>query len=519
MQSSHYEKAITYLNDLIKVDAGNLNFLKMRSDAFIKTDQFYLALYDLAKLVEAEPQNKISLLNFGVSLLRCNKVSEALEIFQSLLELEPNNFGAHINLCEVYQRLDRPSDHLKTAFKAVKLDPLNSMGYVNLGSALGDLKMLADSREAFLTAITLDPQNFNAKVNLALQDLGLGNLDVAISTFEALLNSGNLSQDNEAFLRWISSSAYLQTGQLEKGWFNYEFGFGLVIGAKGSRSLEKFPEPKWRGEDISGKTLIVIREQGLGDEILFSTCYIDLEELNQYIIVKCDPRLLDIFQRTYPKLNFISDKVTLEISDKSKAYQIGAGSLMGIFRKKITDFDRPIKFLTPDSILKAEYKTRLSAYSSKKLVGICWRSGMLLATRNSGYSALTDWGNLLKNTSLQFVNLQYGDCEDEILDAEKKFGVKILRWSDTNLRDDLERFIALASNLDAVVSVSSAPAPLAGAAGIKTFILSDSYSWIFLGEKTKYPWFPNNEFFVPNTNYPHFLDYLSNISTSIENQT
>jgi ADP-heptose:LPS heptosyltransferase len=192
---------------------------------------------------------------------------------------------------------------------------------------------------------------------------------------------------------------------------------------------------------------------------------------------------------------------------------------MGIFRKKITDFYKPIKFLKPDPILEKEYKTRLSAYSSKKLVGICWRSGMLSATRNSGYSALTDWGKLLNNTNLQFVNLQYGDCEDEILEAEKKFGVEILRWSDTDLKDDLERFIALASNLDAVVSVSSAPAPLAGAAGIKTYILSDSYSWIFLGEKTKYPWFPNNEFFVPNKNYPHFLDYLPNISTSIENQT
>lgn len=519
MNSAEYQKAINYLSLLIKNEAKNLELLKTRSDAYFKTNQFNLALIDLAKLVEAEPQNQISLLNFGVSLLRCNKLNEALEIFLHLLEIDSENFGAHINLCEVYQRLDRPSDQLSAAVKAVGINPRSPLAYVNLGSALGDLGMLTESRESFLTAVTLDPTNFNANVNIAITDLSAGNISGAISTLESLLTTRSLSPDEEAFVRWISSSAYLQTGQLEKGWFNYEYGFGLVIGAKGTRSLEKFPEPKWRGEDLTGKTLIVLREQGLGDEILFSTCYVDLEELNVNVIVQCDSRMLDLFQRTYPKLNFVPDKVTLEISDKSKVFQIGAGSLMGIFRKKITDFGRSIKTLNPDPLLEMEFRNRLSVYKQKKLVGICWRSGMLLVSRNSGYSALTDWGDLLKNPNFQFVNLQYGECEEEILAAEQKFGINILRWSDTDLKNDLERVVALAKNLDAVVSVTSAPAPISGATGVKTYILSDSYSWLFLGETNKYPWFQNNEFFVPQNSKTHFLDYLPHIATSIENLT
>ena len=517
MESGQFLKAITYLSDLIKKESNNLDLLKARSDAYIQTDQFVLALNDLAKLVEAEPNNHISLLNFGVSLLRCNKTTEALEIFLHLLELDPKNFGAHLNLCEVYQRLDRPSDQLSVAVKAVAINPQNAMAYVNLGSALGDLKMFAESREAFLTAIALDPCNFNANVNIAMNDLNLGNYYESIASLEKLLNSGSLSVYEEAFIRWTISSAYLQTGQLEKGWLNYEYGFGLVLGPKGGRSLEKFPEPKWRGQDLSGKTLIVLREQGLGDEILFSTMYSELEELNTNIIVQCDARLIDIFQRTYTKLNFVPESVQLQISDESKVFRMAAGSLMGFFRKKITDFNRPIKFLLPDQNMVLNLKNRLSAYKNKKLVGICWRSGKLLASRNDFYSVLTDWGDLLRNPKLQFVSLQYGDCENEILDAEEKFGIKIIRWPDIDLKNDLEHVFALIKNLDAVVSVTSAPAPMAGAVGTKTYILSSRYDWVFLGEKKNYPWFPNNEFFVPQQDNSHFIDFLPEIGVSIEN--
>jgi len=476
MESGEYKKAISYLTELISREPNNIVFLKTRSDAYIKTNQFSLGLGDFAKLVEAEPNNKISLLNFGVCLLRTNKINEALTIYEHLLELDPNNFGVLINLCEIYQRLDRTSDQLSVAVKAIGINPQSPVAYVNLGAVLGDLKRWAESREAFLIAVALDPTNFNALINLAMNELNLGNLTVAISAFEEFLNSGKLSYDEEAFVRWTSSSAYLQAGQLEKGWFNYEYGFGLVIGAKGSRSLEKFPEPKWRGEDLLNKTLIVIREQGLGDEVLFSTCYVDLEELNANVIIKCDSRLLDIFQRTYTKIKFVPETVKLNVSDDSKVFNIGAGSLMGIFRKKITDFNRTIKFLLPDPILELDYAEKLAAYKKKKLVGTCWRSGMLLSSRNDHYSVLTDWGELLKNPNFQFVNLQYGECEAEILEAEKKFSINILRWSDTDLKNDLERVIAIMKNLDAVVSVTSAPSPIAGAVGIKTYILSPTYN-------------------------------------------
>jgi hypothetical protein len=100
-----------------------------------------------------------------------------------------------------------------------------------------------------------------------------------------------------------------------------------------------------------------------------------------------------------------------------------------------------------------------------------------------------------------FVNLQYGDCEAELIEAEKKHNVEIIRWSDVDLKNDLESVFAIMSNLDAFVSVGTAVVPFAGAVGLKgvVMLLDD---WVSLGSKEIYPWFPNiRSIVLPRTDY------------------
>jgi len=123
------------------------------------------------------------------------------------------------------------------------------------------------------------------------------------------------------------------------------------------------------------------------------------------------------------------------------------------------------------------------------LVGICWRSGLLRVQRNESYSGLPDWKPLLQRNDIQFVNLQYGDCEDELTAIEQELNISILRWPDIDLKDDLEAVIALIDQLDIVVTVGTAVSSLAGAVGKKCLLLAKR-SWIFLGETERYPWYP-----------------------------
>ena len=148
-------------------------------------------------------------------------------------------------------------------------------------------------------------------------------------------------------------------------------------------------------------------------------------------------------------------------------------------------------------------------------MGICWRSGFLDITRNEGYSVLTDWQDLLTQPNMVFVNLQYGDCEAELLEAEQKFGIKILRWNDTDLKNDLERVIALMNNLDAVVSVNSAPFALGGASGVNTFMLTAEGLWTMFGQKEKFPWYKSVTPITYRISDEHVLKGLKIVAKSI----
>jgi hypothetical protein len=79
--------------------------------------------------------------------------------------------------------------------------------------------------------------------------------------------------------------------------------------------------------------------------------------------------------------------------------------------------------------------------------------------------------------------LQYGPCEEELQDIEKKLGCKIIRWEDTNLQTDLEAVAAIIENLDVVCSVGTAVAQISGAVGAHTLLCADSYNWTSFGTK------------------------------------
>jgi len=144
-------------------------------------------------------------------------------------------------------------------------------------------------------------------------------------------------------------------------------------------------------------------------------------------------------------------------------------------------------------------KEKLAPYRQKTLVGISWRSGVLKIERNNNYTNLLDWKDLLNRQDLQFVNLQYGDCEEEILQVEQLLGIQILRWPDIDLRNNLEAVLALISELDCVCSVGTAVSSIAGSAGVPTLLLLQK-SWVLLGQTDIYPWYSNVKPFVVGHN-------------------
>jgi tetratricopeptide (TPR) repeat protein len=461
----------------------------------VRRSKFDLAVRVFAKWTEVTPNNPEPWSNLGLCLARQRKIDEARDILEYALEINPSYLPAINNLSEVYQQLGDHDRQLKNCLLAVNQDPKSALAFNNLGTAFVDMGMFEEAKHAFQTCLLLDPSSFEAGFNLAKIASREGDNLHALQYLEkAKIDYQGKSSRQADLLDLQLGIEYLICGRLKEGWELYEKGFSSDIPASLARAPRReFMVPTWNGQNLlPNEKLMVWREQGIGDEIRFATLLPELEKIGGQIIIECDHRLVDTFQRSFPTFYIRASPTNPEciISREESDYdfQIPIGSLPAYYMQSPTVFDRLGGFLQPSVYQTEKFARRLSAFVGVKKIGICWRSHKLSATRNKNYTALEDWHEILSARNALFVNLQYGDCENELLDAEHKNGIKILRWDDIDLKDDLDAVLGLMQNLDLVISPSTAVVPLAGAIGRKTIFVGHP-TWAMLGEKERYPWF------------------------------
>jgi tetratricopeptide (TPR) repeat protein len=485
-----YQQCISTVDKVIALDPINIQALLIRSEAFLRLEEYQKALPDLAKVIEIDNKNLKALNNFAVALLKEKKYHESKDIFEYLLELDPKNLNAKINLCNIFQALNEPENALRTAFSAIEIDLTSAPAFNNLGTALGELSMSKEAREAYLTAVQLDPNYLPAIINLAEVEAKFENFNKSIELYEKILSNDDISKNERDLINYYVSYSYLAVGNLVEGWRRYEFGLNPYLLKGAQRSTRKFHQKRWDESLSELGTLLIWTEQGIGDEVLFSTCLNDLYDSELKVIVECDHRMVAIYQRTYPRFQFRPQLVGLDgypiLNDFD--FHCPIGSLPKVFRQSFNDFNRVKRKFVIDIEKDNLTLDLLSKYKNKKLVGISWRSGVLNLMRNESYSSLLDWKDLLLLEDCQFVNLQYGDCEQEITLVEEKLGIKILRWKDIDLKNDLEMVFALINKLDFVVSVDTAASVFSGILNVKTFLLMRK-TWVLLGQTFTYPWF------------------------------
>jgi len=499
--SGRYEHAISNLEKLLADEPSNTEYLLLMGETLLRNEQFNKAVQYFAKVVEKDNQNIRALNNFGAALVRNRQLEEAKDILLYALELAPQNVDLYTNLGSVYQGLSQPEKSLEVAFKVIELNPSWFMAYNNLGCALGDLQQFNDAKEAYKTALALNPNYVPAIINLAQLEIKSGNHLIGVKLYEDALKLKNITLGETDLVKYYLSNSYLLLGDLKNGWDYYDYGFSKLLPPGAYRSRRVFSQPAWTGNADERKPILVWREQGVGDEILFSTCLGDLHDLNLNIILECDPRLIAIYQRTYPKFRVRQESINSDFTPQFNdfEYQIAIGSLPRYFRRNIGNFDTKPYLWKPLPESVSLVKERLAPYKNKILIGICWRSAKLSIERNLNYTALQDWASLLSYPNYKFVNLLHGDCEAEINAIENLLNIQILRWSDINLKDDLETVLALTSELDCVVSIGSAVSVIAASAGVNTLVLLQR-SWVLLGNSENYPWYPNVRAFTVEVN-------------------
>lgn len=373
-------------------------------------------------------------------------------------------------------RLEEAEEILKAAIPELPglLDPL--LVYANIQRRFGRLDAARRELEALAAKF---PQEAMTRLNLAMCLMALGLKDKALPEADRALE---LSPGDEV-IRYNRCLLYLQAGRLREAWAD----FGLRFSQPGHPPRLELPFPFLSPDDrLEEQSVLIWPEQGIGDQLTFSSAYADLIERAKAVEILTYPKLDGLLRRSFPQARII-----LHPRESQATCHLAAGDLFALFRNRIEEFpNRP--YLRADEARMSEFRQRLEAMGPGLKIGIGWRSTKVSTERLLHFfSDLMPWGPILKTPGVTFINLQPKAEPLELAAASKTFGCRIETFDDVDLFDDLDRTAALMGALDLVISNGSANAILAGAIGLPVwmFYYADAH-WNRLGTD-RIPWVPS----------------------------
>ena len=409
--------------------------------------------------------------------------AQAIEHYLRIVELRPGDAAAHTTLCLA---LHETADYERARHhgeRAIAINPKLPEAHHNLGLVLRELGDPARAVQHFQQALDLNPRA-EMVAGLAHAYRDLGRLQEAIASYDRALR---IKPDlGDAIIN--RAYAHLLKGDYGTGWTEFEERFR----ATGTKVREFGAPPRWNGETLQGKTILVHAEQGLGDEILFASCLPDLIAQAGRVIVECSHRLESLFRRSFPRAivrGGKKDDATDWIMPHAPVhFQLAIGSLPRWFRPDRAAFPAAGGYLLADPRGVDEWRTRLGG-KNKRAIGLSWRGGGP-KTRGHLRSVALEMLNPLLEQDAVFVSLQHGAEPQELEGARGR--VRVFPGVSEN-PDDLAALIVA---LDLVVSVDNTTVQLAGALGQAVWVLlSASPEWRYGSSGKTMPWYPSARLF------------------------
>ncbi|MBF0268277.1 MAG: tetratricopeptide repeat protein [Alphaproteobacteria bacterium] len=478
---------------VLDVDPLNLHALTLLGSILCETGQRADGLAHLARAFDLAAHDATVALAYGKALREEEKFTEAEAVLAKAAELAPEDGGIlaeHGMSLRDLMRLDEAEARLRAA---VALPSGGPRKYAGLGLILFETGRPDESAAFMSQAAKLIPDDPEILTHLALALQDLGRAFEAESLFRRVLELAPQGDHEEARRQrgvYTGNLALnlLSLGKIAEGWDLFE---ARAAFPNWKRSQRRYPAPLWSGQRYDGQTLLAWREQGLGDEIRMGSCVRQLAQLGGQLVLDCDSRLEALYRRSFPD---ISVREAGPHGDLKFDLHVPIASLPRFFRRRLEDFPGPVAYLKPDPILVEKWQARLAALPGKIKAGICWKTGVTASHRLWNISSLESWRPLLSMQDVAFVNLQYGDCEEELRAAEAAQGITVHRWPDLDLRNDLENIVALIKALDLVITVGTAVNDLAGSVGCDTWLILKTPHYDMMGTD-RYPWYPATRVF------------------------
>lgn len=488
MQQQHGDAA----NPALAAEAETARKTEL-ANSYFKTGDYVAALDIYQDILSANPIDKNALFGAGNVAAATGQPEAAVALYQTLLQIDPDSVEVINNLGSVLRKMGRHAESIDIVREAINRYPQEARLWHNIAATLSQRHEPGDIDNAILfyeEALRLDPSLPEPFSNYAMLQCILGNGEKGLELHRKALE---LAPDNRQ-LQLNYAVDLLATGHIQEGWQHYEARLqrGMAQAIDYRHGL-----PRWHGEDLSGKVILVSGEQGLGDQIFFANCLPDVAARAKQVTLDVEARLVPLFRRSFPGIRVHASTSTGEDGNivytydwltEKHDYACPVGSLPLYLRPKLEDFPATGGYLKADAQRIDSWRKRLGKLGAEPKIGICWRSGLRTPDRRRFYTELAEWGPILTMPGLRFVNLQYDDCAEELAAAAKAFGVTIQNLTDVDQRNDLDETAALISALDLVITAPTAVQAMAGALGVPTLLLGAS--WLSLGTD-RFPFQPS----------------------------
>ena len=420
------------------------------------------------------------LFNEGTRQMSAGRGAEAEACFREALGLEPELAQAHTNLALLLETDGRLAEAERHYRRAIALSPDRGNAHLNLGVLLAGLKRFGEAEASYLRALELLPDSAAVWSNLGVLQTCLKREREAESSYRRAIRL-----DPDYRLAYFNLSyLLLRQGRFEEGWFCLEKRDWYL-------ELEKHVHcPRWRGEPLQGRSLLIGFEAGHGDMIQLCRYAALLKERGAArISMICHPALKTLLA-TLPSLDevFAYDET---FSTSHWDFWTPPFSIAYHCRTRLDSIPAEIPYLIADAALVESWSSTVAGecLASELRVGLVWKGSV--GFENDADRSLPDLRTLVSLGTVpgvRYFSLQKGAGEDEA--ASPPAGLPVVNLG-PRIRDFADT-AAILTNLDLVICVDTAVAHLAGALGKRCWLLLPDYKtdWRWMTKRSDSPWYP-----------------------------
>ena len=480
-RQNRYDACIKEVKSKLKKFPNSLHLLNYQAMAYSALKRDKEALESYQKIIKKDPSLAGPYYNMGIILKRNGRVEEAIDSYNKAISLKPDYVQAYNNLGVLYKDNEKYENAITMFMKAKELQPDHQNSYYNLALIKKEQGLDEEAVELLLKVLDINPEHNRAKYRISITKFDNGLLEESKKYLQEILLSDEKHEGAAKYLAFIA----LKQVRFQEVWKYYEYRWKVSPGNKEIWPFED--KPLWKGE--KGSKVVLWREQGIGDDIIFLSLAPEVKKMCETLSVYVDPRLHSLCRRAMPEIDFFKDME--ELKEVESDYHLPMGSVPGVIRNDISDFDRTVTGYLKTDPQRVEALRKELGLDGKVVIGISWKS--LSSTFQTKSIQLRDMERIFTGLDIVLVNLQYGDIDEEIREFKEATGIDVLQCASVDNREDLDGLAALIEVCDLVVSTTNVTVHMAGALAKETWVLLPyvaNFWWLL--ERTDSVWYPSS---------------------------